>query len=51
LQRGGEGVVWKVKLWAAKLSNPNENVDIGDVYISAATGKILRTELFINRVD
>lgn len=51
LQRGDEGPVWKVRLWAAKLKNPADDVDIGDVYISAADGKVLRTKLHIDRVD
>lgn len=51
LQRGDEGPQWKVKLWAAKLKNPTESVDIGDVYISTESGKVLRTDLHTNRVD
>ena len=35
LQRGEDGPVWRVRLWAVKLRNPNADVDIGDVYISA----------------
>lgn len=51
LQRSDEGAVWKVRLWAGKLKNPMEDVDIGDVYISAADGKVIRTDLHINSVD
>jgi hypothetical protein len=51
LQRADEGPVWKVRLWAAKLKHPTHDADIGDVYISAADGKVLRTDLHINRVD
>lgn len=46
-----EAPVWKVRLWAARLKNPNDNADIGDVYISAADGKVLKSDLHINRVD
>jgi hypothetical protein len=42
---------WLVRLYAAKLSNPNKDVDIGDVYINAEDGKVVRTDLHINRVD
>lgn len=45
------GPVWKVKLWAAKLSNPNKNVDIGEVIITADEGKVVKSDLHINRVD
>jgi hypothetical protein len=60
LERVGEGVlgvsgpgeaVWKVKLWAAKLRNPSRDADLGEVWVSAADGKTLKTDLHINRVD
>jgi hypothetical protein len=51
LQRGDEGPVWKVTLWAAKLKNPADNADIGSVFIAADSGKVLRTDLHINSVD
>ena len=51
LERWEEIPVWKVRLWAAKLRNPNKDVDIGEVIIAAETGKVLRNELKINRVD
>ena len=49
-QRDGT-VVWRVRIWAAKLRNPNKDVDIGDVYINAEDGKVTRTDVHINRVD
>ncbi|HEX4644469.1 MAG TPA: hypothetical protein VH598_02560 [Verrucomicrobiae bacterium] len=57
LQRGKETpgkeapVVWKVRLWAVKLRNPERDADIGDVYISAEDGKVVRNDLHIDRVD
>jgi hypothetical protein len=51
LQRGDEGPVWKVRLWAAKLKHPNDTVDIGDVFVSSESGQIVRADLHINRVD
>jgi hypothetical protein len=42
---------WKVKLWAAKLSNPNRMADIGDLIISADTGEVLKNDLHIESVD
>ena len=44
-------IAWRVRLWAAKLRNPNKDVDIGDVQINAEDGKVLRTDIHINRVD
>lgn len=60
LERVGEGVlgisgtgepVWKVRLWAAKLRDPSRDADIGDVWLSATDGKVLKTDLHINRID
>jgi hypothetical protein len=46
----GQGI-WKVKLWAAKLRDPSRDADIGEVWVSALDGKVLKTDLHINRVD
>ena len=43
--------VWKVRLWAAKLNPPTESVNIGEVFVSAKEGKIVKTDLHISRVD
>jgi hypothetical protein len=60
LEKVGQGVVgnggigepvWKVKLWAAKLRDPRRDVDIGEVWLSATDGKVVKTDLHINRVD
>jgi len=46
----GQGI-WKVRLWAAKLRDPSKDADIGEVWLSALDGKVLKTDLHINRVD
>jgi hypothetical protein len=51
LLHGDLGPVWKVKLWAAKLEHPNHEADIGVVFISAADGSIVKTDLHPNSVD
>lgn len=53
LERWGDAhlPVWKVRLWAAKLSNPNKMADIGEVFISADQGKVVKNDLKPNRVD
>lgn len=51
LGEGGGEAVWKVKLWAAKLRNPNRNADIGEVWVAALDGKVVKNDLHINRVD
>src|SRR6185503_13690642 len=47
LDRGDEGPTWRVRLWAAKLQNPNAQADIGQIFISAEDGKVLRRDLHI----
>jgi hypothetical protein len=51
LGRGEDIPVWKVRFWAARLSNPNKMADVGEVMISAETGKVVRNELKPDRVD
>jgi len=46
----GQGL-WKVRLWAAKLRDPSRDADIGEVWLSALDGKVIKTDLHINRVD
>jgi hypothetical protein len=43
--------VWKVRLWAAKLKNPNDNVEVGEVIVSAADGSVLKSDLKPDHVD
>jgi hypothetical protein len=42
---------WTVRIWAAKLQKPDRMVDVGEVFISAEDGKVLRSDLKISRVD
>jgi len=53
LERWGDAnlPVWKVRLWAARLDNPNKMADIGEVFISADQGKVVKNDLKPNRVD
>jgi hypothetical protein len=60
LVRVGEGVlgvsgpgqaVWKVRLYALKLRDTTRDADIGEVWVSAFDGKVLKTDLHLNRVD
>ncbi|MGA2029212.1 MAG: hypothetical protein ABSG87_03965, partial [Verrucomicrobiota bacterium] len=51
LEHGYTGPQWRVKLWAAKLKNPNDDADIGIVIISSDNGAIIQTDLHPNSVD
>ena len=51
LQRSDAGPVWKVRLWAQKLSEPAKMVSVGDVYVASTDARVVRSDLHINRVD
>lgn len=42
---------WRVRLWAQKLRHPDADANIGDVFISAADGKVVKSDWHIDRVD
>jgi len=56
LERVGEGLlgrgpgepVWKVKLWASRLRDPSRDADVGEIWISAVDGKIVKDDLHPN---
>ncbi len=51
LENGGGTPMWRVRIYAAKLSKPDEMVDIGEVTLSAETGQVTKADLKINKVD
>ncbi len=51
LEHGDTGPQWRVKLWAAKLKNPGEDVDIGVVILSSDDGSLIKIDLHPDRVD
>lgn len=52
LVRGDGGLpVWKIRIWAAKLRDPNDQADLGEVTLSAEDGKVIKNGLKIKRVD
>jgi hypothetical protein len=51
LERWEGEPVWKVRFWAAKLREPSKTVDIGEIFVDAADGKVVKNDLHINRVD
>lgn len=46
-----DGIVWRVRLWAAKLGKPDVVMDIGEIYLSPVDGKIVRADLHIERLN
>ncbi len=52
LGQGGPGQpVWKVRVWAAKSKQPGDDADLGEVWISAADGQVLKSDLHLDRVN
>ena len=51
LEHGDAGPQWRVKLWAAKLKNPDDDADIGEVILSGSDGSVIKTDLHPNSVD
>lgn len=60
LERVSQGVLgvdssgeaaWKVKLWAAKIRDPRREANIGEVWVGAEDGKVVKTDLHLNRLD
>jgi hypothetical protein len=51
LESSDIGPVWKIKMWAQKLKNPNDTADIGVITLTADDGKVIDTDVHINRVD
>ena len=51
LDRWNNEPVWKVRFWAAKLRDTTKTVDIGEVFVNATDGKVVKNDLHIDRVD
>lgn len=51
LDRWSDEPVWKVRFWAQKLREPAKAVDIGEIFVHATDGKVVKQDLHINRVD
>ena len=51
LARTDDGLVWRVRLWAAKLGKPDAVMEIGDVFVSPKDGAVVRADLHIERLN
>ena len=51
LERTATGSTWKIRFWAARLGEPVQTVQIGDLYLSGKTGEILKTDLHTQNAD
>jgi hypothetical protein len=50
LERGDEQPVWRIRLWAQKIPKPQQMADVGEVFVSAEDGKVVRNTLHPSRV-
>jgi hypothetical protein len=51
LQNSNVGPVWKLRLWAEKLAKTTETANIGTVMLTADEGKVVETDIHLNRLD
>lgn len=51
LENDDNGPTWKIKLWVTKFSDTTKLVEIGEVQVSAESGKILKNDLHLNRAS
>ena len=51
LQHGDLGPQWKVRLWAAKLKDPSDDAEVGEVVISTADGSVIKRDLHPGKVN
>lgn len=43
--------VWKIRLWAQKIRQPNKEADIGQIFVAAEDGKVVRLDIKPEKVD
>ena len=51
LEKWEEIPTWKIRFWAEKAREPSRTVDIGEVFINAEGGKVVKRDLKIERID
>lgn len=51
LEHGDTGPQWRVKIWAAKLKDPNDDADVGTVILSSEDGSLIKVDLHPNSAD
>ena len=51
LQNTSVGPTWKLRLWAEKLAKTTETANIGTVMLTADEGKVIETDIHLDRLD
>ena len=51
LERTPIGATWKIRFWASRQGKPDQTVEIGDLFLSAKTAEIIKTNLHTQKAD
>jgi hypothetical protein len=51
LENSNTGPVWTLKLWAQKLDKANETANIGKIVLTADDGKVIESDIHLDRLD
>jgi hypothetical protein len=51
LEQWESAPVWKIEFWAEKTRDKTRTVEIGSIFVSAETGRIVNRDLHIERVE
>jgi hypothetical protein len=51
LERYEERPVWKIKLWAARVKRPSSEVEVGEIFVAAEDGKVIKLDIKPNKAD
>lgn len=51
LDRYQEAPTWMITLWAAKLKNPKKDAKIGEIFVDAEHGKVVKLDIKPEKVD
>jgi hypothetical protein len=50
LENSSNGPVWHIRLWAQKVNN-RDTADIGKITLTADDGKVIETDIHLDRLD
>jgi len=51
LEHGDLGPRWRIRLWASKINNPSKLEDIGEIFVAADSGQVIKDDLHLGRLD
>jgi len=51
LERHDGEVQWRVRIWVSKLKHPNDDADVGEVFVNSETGKVAKVDLHPDSAD